>query len=114
MVKKVSEAEKVAVDVAAEEGKGLAKVITDSAAEACTAASNAIPAASKLARKAVYNGFYFASYGIIYSAMVVGSLVPSNNAMGEGVHDGATAARRDFAARKDGGLSVAGTAAAAT
>jgi hypothetical protein len=112
MVKKVSEAAKVTVETSVEESKSLAKVISDTASDACTAASNAIPAAGKLVRKAVYNGFYFASYGVTYGSMAVASLIPSESVVGEGIHDGAAAARQDYVKRKEAAV-VASTASAA-
>jgi putative methionine-R-sulfoxide reductase with GAF domain len=91
--------EEVVVEEAVGTPMGLVRVITEGAADARTAASNATQAAGKAARKTIYSGFYYVTYGVVYSTLFVGSLIPSNNAMGEGVHDGAAAARKDFDAR---------------
>lgn len=102
MVKKTTpEAENVIAEAAPEESRSLAKVISESAADACSAASNALPAAGKAVRKIVYSGCYYITYGIVYSSMIVGSLIPANSAVGEGMHDGAAAARKDFAQREE-------------
>ncbi|MCU0733951.1 MAG: hypothetical protein MUF20_00310 [Methylotetracoccus sp.] len=113
MVKKATQTEEVVAEVVTEESKGLAKVISESAADACSAASNVLPEAGKLVRKVVYKGFYYATYGVVYSSMVVGSLIPSHSAVGEGLHDGAAAARKDFASRGETVTEAAATPSAA-
>jgi hypothetical protein len=114
MATKRTKTEEVIVEVGTEAPKSLARVITEGAADACTAASTVTQAAGKAARKTVYSGFYYVSYGVVFSALLVGNLLPSNNAMGEGVHDGALAARKDFDARQQGqhqpGAEAAATA----
>ncbi|MGY6217246.1 hypothetical protein ACW73L_19000 [Methylolobus aquaticus] len=99
MVTKRTKTEEIVVEEAVEAPKGLVRVISEGAADARTAASNATQAAGKVARKTIYSGFYYVTYGVVYGTLFVGSLIPSNNAMGEGVHDGAAAARKDFDAR---------------
>jgi len=113
MVAKRTKTEEIVVEEAVEAPKGLVRVITEGAADARTAASNATLAAGKAARKTVYSGFYYLTYGVVYGTLFVGSLIPSNNAMGEGVHDGAAAARKDFDARLQHAESAAPADAAA-
>ena len=112
MVTRRTKTEEVIVEEAVEAPKGLVRVISEGAADACTAATNATQAAGKAARKTVYSGFYYLTYGVVYGTLFVGSLIPSNNAMGEGVRAGADAARKDFANREQPEAAPADTAAA--
>ena len=67
--------------------------------EASTARSNRlniIPAIGRAVSKAVYGTFYYASYGIVLTAVTVAHWIPADNAMGRGVKDGAAAADADF------------------
>jgi hypothetical protein len=110
MVRKTAKVETVVVE--AEEGStSLVKAITEGAAGACSAAANIVPATGKVVRKTVYSGFYYVTYGVVFSSLMIGSLIPTNNAMGEGVQDGVSAARKAFKERQD---SSAVSAAAAT
>lgn len=112
MATKRTKTEEIVLEEAAEAPKGLVRVISESAADACSAASNATQAAGKAARKTVYSGFYYLTYGVVYSALFVGSLIPANNAMGEGVHDGAAAARKAFDAHRQQAAEAAAAAPA--
>ncbi len=56
--------------------------------------------------KGVYNGFYYLTYGVVFGSLVVGSFIPSNNAMGDGVREGFKAARKDFEAKQEAGHST--------
>lgn len=97
---------------AAPAGNTLVKTITTGAADACSAAANLVPATGKVIRKSIYSGFYYVTYGVVFSSLMIGNLIPSDNAMGEGVHDGAAAARKAFKARQE--ADSAGAAATAS
>lgn len=84
-----------------ESSTSVARAISEGAAEAYSAASNVIPALGKAVRKTVYSGFYYATYGVVFSSLVIASMLPSDNAMGEGIHDGTEAARRAFQERQE-------------
>ena len=71
-----------------------ADAIRHGAASAKAAVGEIIPGAGRLVRKSVYGTFYCASYGVVFAALTVARLVPTNNAMGEGLRDGAVAARK--------------------
>jgi hypothetical protein len=79
---------------------GFTDAIREGASDAREAVAGFFPAIGNAIHKGVYNGFYYATYGVVFSALVVGRLIPSNNAMGEGVHDGFEAAKKDFAERE--------------
>jgi len=56
------------------------------------------PGARNVLGKAVYGALYYASYGIVYTALMVLSYVPRGSAVDKGIHDGHRAARDAFAA----------------
>lgn len=113
MVKKATKTEDLTVEEAVEESKSLAKVISEGASDACAAATNAFPAAGKALRRTIYSGFYYVTYGVVFGSLAVASLIPTDNAMGEGIRDGASAARKDFESRKEAVEEGAAKAAAA-
>jgi hypothetical protein len=78
----------------------LSEAIREGAGDAREAAADFIPAVGSLIHKGVYNGFYYLTYGVVFGSLVVGSLIPSDNAMGEGVRDGIKAARKAFDERE--------------
>lgn len=95
-----AEITETALERTAESAEGLSEAIREGASDAREAAAGFIPAVGGMIHKGVYNGFYYATYGAVFGAMVVGSLIPTNNAMGEGVRDGFKAARRAFEGRE--------------
>jgi hypothetical protein len=52
--------------------------------------------AKNLIGKAVYTSVYFASYGIVFGALVVSSFIPGRNFLGKAIADGSVAARKSF------------------
>ena len=64
-----------------------------STSDARRAASRAAPAVGSALAKTVYIAAYYASYGVVFAAVTVGRLVPSENALAYGIRDGAAAAR---------------------
>lgn len=72
----------------------------EGASDAREAAANFIPSVGKLVHQGVYRGFYAVTYGVVFGSLVVGSLIPTNNAMGEGVRDGIDAAQKAFKSKK--------------
>jgi hypothetical protein len=52
--------------------------------------------AKNLIGKAVYTSVYFASYGIVFGALVVSSFIPGRSFLGKAITDGTTAARKSF------------------
>jgi hypothetical protein len=87
----------------AEPAEGFSEAIREGADDARAAAAGVIPEVGELIHKGVYNGFYYLTYGIVFGSLVVGSLIPSNNAMSDGVRDGIKAARRDFEGKEEAG-----------
>ncbi len=55
-----------------------------------------LPAVGETLRALVYNGFYYVSFGVTFSALTVAHLVPTNNVMGQALADGAKAAQEAF------------------
>jgi hypothetical protein len=95
--------ESTAVEIAAEpaEGpEGLAGAFREGAEDARAAAEGFVPAVGKLIHDGVYSTFYTLTYGVVFTSLVVGSLIPSDNAMGEGVRDGIKDARQAFEGRQ--------------
>lgn len=92
--------ETTAVEIAGEPSEeGFGEAIREGAEDARAAAAGFLPAIGKMVHNGVYSSFYYMTYGVVFTSMVVGSLIPSNNAMGEGVRDGFTAARKAFEGR---------------
>ncbi len=76
------------------------ETIGDAIREGACDARSAVDNLRGAVRQGVYSGFYYLTYGVVFGALVVGSLIPSNNAMGEGVKAGFKAAQDDFEAQK--------------
>ena len=53
-----------------------------------------LPAIGGSISKAVYGTFYYASYGVVFSALTVARLTPMNNVMGRAIKDGAADAKQ--------------------
>lgn len=69
------------------------EVTAETVEQAEKAAARFLPAARKAVGKAVYGTFYYASFGVVFSALMVSHLVPMDNLMGRAIKDGASAAR---------------------
>lgn len=107
-------APQTALECTAEPESTLSEAIREGSEDARATAANLFPALSGLLYKGVYNSFYVLTYGVVFGSLVVGSLIPSNNAMGDGVRAGFKAAQKDFKAGKEatGAPSTEGLAAA--
>lgn len=89
--------DKPSTDATETSGTALVAVATEEGASAPKATRlNVIPALGRAVSKAVYGTFYYASYGIVFTAVTVAHWIPVNNPMGRGVRDGAAAAKADF------------------
>lgn len=100
VLEEAAEAVENVYEASAEAVRGVPAAIREGASDARRAAAGILPAMGAMVRKGVYNGFYYGSYGVVFGALVVSRLVPSNNAVGQGIHDGAVAAREDFEAHE--------------
>ncbi len=98
-IQESTEASQATLESTAENAGSLVEAISAGAEAASSAAAGLIPAVGGLIHKGVYNGFYCLSYGVVFGALVVGKLIPSNNAMGDGVRNGFKAAHKDFEAK---------------
>ena len=79
-----------------------ADAMKKSTSDARHAASQAVPAVRSALAKSVYIAAYYGSFGVVFATLAVTRWVPSENAFGFGVRDGAAAAhdiRRDGGAR---------------
>jgi hypothetical protein len=85
------------------------KVVVESVKAGATAAQQGVddfvPAIGKNLRQLVYNGFYYVSFGVTFSALTVASLVPMDNVMREAVADGAAAAKQAFRQQHERGTA---------
>lgn len=52
-----------------------------------------LPSIEKYLGNAVYGAFYCVSYGVVFSALTVARMVPTNNLIGRAIKEGALAAR---------------------
>ena len=67
-----------------------------------------------LVSKTVYSVCYYVSYGVVFPSLWVASLIPTDNAMGHGLSDGATAAREKVDAVRSKWISEGSTEKAGT
>jgi hypothetical protein len=70
-----------------------ADAVKKSTSDARHAASQAVPAVRTAVAQSVYIGTYYASFGVVFTALAVGRMTPMENAFGYGIRDGAAAAR---------------------
>jgi len=79
---------------------GSTNVMVESVKAGASAAQEAVanfwPAVGRNLRKFVYNGCYYVSFGVTFSALTVANLVPTDNIMGKALADGAEAAKEAF------------------
>jgi hypothetical protein len=80
-VKSVSDAMETAIQAA-----------RDGAADARAAVDRAIPAISEFVSRLVYTTSYSISYGVVFPALLLARAVPRDNALVQGLVDGARAA----------------------
>ncbi len=78
----------------------------EGAAHAKAAAEQFVPGVGRLLARSVYGTFYYASYGVVFSALTIAHLVPTNNLVGNAIKDGAKAAQQAMAAREEAGLEA--------
>lgn len=70
-----------------------AVAVREGATDARAKAQQMAPAATRAISRTVYAACYCVSYGVVFPTMLVCSLVPTNNAFGHGLVDGAHAAQ---------------------
>lgn len=54
------------------------------------------PPAAGVVGRAVYGTVFYVSYGVVFSVLLVGKLIPGSGLIGRGLRDGAAAAQSDF------------------
>lgn len=54
------------------------------------------PPATGLVGRAVYGTVFYVSYGVVFSVLLVGKLIPGSGLIGRGLRDGSAAAQSDF------------------
>jgi hypothetical protein len=54
---------------------------------------------------AVYNTVYCVSYGVVFSALMIGKLIPGSGLIGRALRDGASSARQNFDERQEAAVS---------
>lgn len=85
------------------------EAVKDATADAAEAAAKAPEEIRKLLSRTVYGGFYYLSYGAVFSALTLARLIPKNSAVARGIRDGAAAARETFEAEEKAESPVAAT-----
>jgi len=70
-----------------------ATAVQQGAADAQTKARQLAPRIGRAFSKTVYATCYYTSYGVVFPTLLIVSLLPSENAIGYGLGDGARAAR---------------------
>lgn len=83
--------EKRAASAAEDPARGVSAAIRQGASAASQAVA-ALSSTGEIASKSVYHTFFYLSYGVVYVALQVASVVPTGNAMGAGMRDGTEAA----------------------
>ncbi len=75
--------------------------VKEGVADATKTVNTVLPAIGKVVSKTVYNGCYYISFGVTFSALTVGKLLPIDNVVGRGLHDGAEAAKDTITRRAE-------------
>ena len=57
----------------------------------------------KYCGRAVYGATYGISYGVVFSALIVGMLIPGRRVIGQAILDASSAARKDFSSMSSKG-----------
>jgi hypothetical protein len=70
-----------------------AKSIAAEETQAETGSSNLLPALGELISTTVYTGAYYAAFTATAGLYLTAKLLPTDNALGRGIHDGTDAAR---------------------
>jgi hypothetical protein len=65
---------------------------TESAADAKASVEKALPAASRFMSRFIYTTCYTISYGVVFPTVFIAKSIPTDNAIGHGLADGARAA----------------------
>lgn len=105
---------KVGEAVAEVAGSPPGRAVQAGARDARKAVEKIGPAVERGLSTAVYDSFYCVSYGVVFAALAVANVVPTRNAMGRGLKDGAEAAAHWFEMRKRKREAAAASGAAAT
>ncbi|MGX2039797.1 hypothetical protein ACWJKU_06640 [Methylocaldum sp. MU1018] len=85
-----------------EPSEGLGEAFKEGAEHARSTFAEIIPELGGMIHKSVYSGFYYLTYGAVFGSLLIGSLIPADSAMTEGVRDGAEAAKKAFEGRHEG------------
>lgn len=70
------------------------EAMREGASDAAKAANRILPAAGEYLSRGVYGACYYATYGVVFSALTLAKIVPGSSAVSRGVHDGASDARK--------------------
>lgn len=81
--------------------------LKEGASQARRAAGELLPNVGRACSKVVYTGFYGVSYGVVFSGLLIGSLIPKSSAVAKGVCDGADSATKAFAKRREEKAAIA-------
>ncbi|MEJ2061098.1 MAG: hypothetical protein P8Y64_11545 [Gammaproteobacteria bacterium] len=98
--KSESQVEGATEQTAAVEAEQVPETISQAVSEGATAAKQSaaviLPAFGKFLGKTVYGGCYYAAYGVTFAALTAAKIIPMDNAVTHGIHDGAAAAATDL------------------
>lgn len=81
------------VEVTSDTGSSIAEAVKQGSEAAVQSASQVLPAIGGFLSQSVYNTFYYTTYGVVFSALMVGHLFPTESNIVKGVHDGTEAAK---------------------
>ena len=81
--------------------ESVADAVKEGAADATKTAAAVLPGIGKILSKSIYNGCYYISFGVTFSALTVAKLLPVDNTAGRGLHDGAEAAKETITRRAE-------------
>ena len=89
-----SERGAAAAESGAAASTSLTRAIREGASDAANAASRIVPNVAKYLSKGVYGACYYTTFGVVFGALTVSKLLPSNGAAVHGIEDGARDARK--------------------
>lgn len=75
-----------------ERPRDLTRAVREGASDALEAAGRILPMASDYTSQVVYDACYYSSYGVVFTAAMIGKFIPTANPVVRGFQDGARAA----------------------
>lgn len=77
------------------------EAVQEGTAQAKQTAAEVLPAVGELVTKTLYGTCYYAAFGVTFAALAIAKMIPTESPVAHGLHDGAEAATKQFAAHAE-------------